>query len=154
MAENAAALSELDAELMGRALEVGHGGDPSPNPHVGAVVAHGREIVGEGFHTLAGEDHAEIVAMRAAGERADGATLYVTLEPCNHVGRTGPCADAVIAAGIRRVVIGTRDPNPHVKGGGAEHLKEAGLEVVTGVLEDQAKQLILPWTKYITKGSS
>ena len=153
MPENAA-LSELDAELMARALELGHSGDPSPNPHVGAVVAREREIVGEGFHNLAGDEHAEIVALRAAGEKANGATLYVTIEPCNHTGRTGPCADAIVSAGIKRVVIGTRDPNPHVQGGGVDRLREGGVEVVSGILEDEAKRLILPWTKYVTKGAS
>jgi diaminohydroxyphosphoribosylaminopyrimidine deaminase/5-amino-6-(5-phosphoribosylamino)uracil reductase len=153
MPENAA-LIELDAELMGRALELGRSGDPSPNPHVGAVIAVGREIVGEGFHNLAGDEHAEIVALKAAGERARGATLYVTVEPCNHTGRTGPCVDAILAAGIRRVVVGCPDPNPHVPGGGAERLREQGVEVVTGILEDEAKRLILPWTRYVTKGAS
>lgn len=153
MAENAA-LTDLDAELMGRALELGQGGDPSPNPHVGAVVADGGAIVAEGFHSLAGSDHAEIVALKAAGERARDKTLYVTLEPCNHVGRTGPCVDTIIQAGVKRVVIGCRDPNPHVPGGGVDRLLEAGIEVVTGVLEDRAKRLILPWTKYITEGAS
>jgi diaminohydroxyphosphoribosylaminopyrimidine deaminase/5-amino-6-(5-phosphoribosylamino)uracil reductase len=116
MAENAA-LTELDAELMARAIELGHGGDPSPNPHSGALVAKGRDILGEGFHSLVGEDHAEVVALKAAGAKAKDATLYVTLEPCNHVGRTAPCADAVIASGVKRVVIGCLDPNPHVPGG-------------------------------------
>jgi diaminohydroxyphosphoribosylaminopyrimidine deaminase/5-amino-6-(5-phosphoribosylamino)uracil reductase len=153
MPENAA-LTELDAELMARAIELGHGGDPSPNPHSGAVVAKGREILGEGFHNLVGEDHAELVALKAAGEKAKGATLYVTLEPCNHTGRTGPCVDAVIASGVRRVVIGCADPNPHVPGNGADKLREAGLEVVVGVLETEAKRLIKPWTKYIVEGAS
>jgi diaminohydroxyphosphoribosylaminopyrimidine deaminase/5-amino-6-(5-phosphoribosylamino)uracil reductase len=121
---------------------------------VGAVVAREREIVGEGFHTLAGDEHAEIVALRAAGDKTRGATLYVTIEPCNHTGRTGPCADAIVSAGIKRVVIGTRDPNPHVQGGGVERLRERGVEVVTGILEDEAKRLILPWTKYVTKAAS
>jgi diaminohydroxyphosphoribosylaminopyrimidine deaminase/5-amino-6-(5-phosphoribosylamino)uracil reductase len=148
------AQNELDAELMARAAELGHGGDPSPNPHVGAVVAKGPEIVGEGFHNLAGDDHAEIVALKAAGDRAKGATLYVTLEPCNHVGRTGPCVDAIVKAGIARVVVGCRDPNPHVPGGGIERLAQAGVEIQTGVLEEQTRGLIKPWTKYITEGSS
>lgn len=128
-------VSEIDAELMTRALELGSGGDPSPNPHVGAVVAEGRKILGEGFHNQAGDEHAELVALKAAGGAARGNTLYVTLEPCTHVGRTGPCADEIIKAGVRRVVIGCRDPNPHVPGGGVEKLREAGVEVVTSVLE-------------------
>src|SRR5882672_753912 len=135
MPENAA-LMELDAELMGRALELGRSGDPSPNPHVGAVIAAGREIVGEGFHNLAGDEHAEIVALKAAGERARGATLYVTLEPCNHTGRTGPCVDALLAAGARRVVYAIDDLNP-VAAGGAARLCEAGVEVEAGVLADE-----------------
>jgi diaminohydroxyphosphoribosylaminopyrimidine deaminase/5-amino-6-(5-phosphoribosylamino)uracil reductase len=146
--------SELDVELMGRALELAQGGDPSPNPHVGAIVAAEREVLGQGFHNLAGDDHAEIVALEAAGAKARGATLYVTLEPCNHVGRTGPCVDAIIRAGVKRVVIGCRDPNPHVPGGGVERLREAGIEVVMGALEDRTRRLIRPWTKYITESAS
>ncbi len=153
MAENDA-VRKLDLELMGKALDLALGGDPSPNPHVGAIVADGQEVLGEGFHTLAGEDHAEIVALRAAGARARGKTLYVTLEPCNHQGRTAPCIDAVIESGIGRVVVGCRDPNPHVRGGGVERMQAAGIEVVVGVLEDRAKRLIRPWTKYITEGAS
>lgn len=145
---------EIDVELMTRALDLAQGGDPSPNPHVGAVVARGREILGEGFHNQAGDEHAELRALSAAGAGASGQTLYVTLEPCNHVGRTAPCVDAILKAGVRRVVVGCRDPNPHVPGGGVEKLREAGVEVVTGVLEDRAKQLIRPWAKYITEGSS
>ncbi|MBM4363277.1 MAG: bifunctional diaminohydroxyphosphoribosylaminopyrimidine deaminase/5-amino-6-(5-phosphoribosylamino)uracil reductase RibD [Deltaproteobacteria bacterium] len=139
---------------MARAVELGRGGDPSPNPHVGAVVAVGEEIIGEGLHRLAGEDHAEIAALRAAGERARGATLYVTLEPCNHQGRTAPCVDAILAAGVRRVVVGCSDPNPHVAGGGLARLREAGLEVVSSVLEGPAAELIAPWAHYITEGAS
>src|SRR5688572_6824769 len=108
------AQATLDEEMMARAIDLGHEGDPSPNPHVGAVVVRGRTVVGEGFHKEAGKAHAEVVAMAAAGDNAKGATLYVTLEPCNHEGRTGPCVDAVLAAGIKRVVIGCIDPNPHV----------------------------------------
>src|SRR6185503_2754883 len=128
--------ADLSSEMMRRALELAQNGDPSPNPHVGALVADGRTILGEGFHTLPGEDHGEIVALKAAGVGAKGKTLYVTLEPCNHVGRTGPCADAIIASGVKRVVIGCRDPNPHVVGGGVEKLEQAGIEVVVGVLEE------------------
>lgn len=146
--------SEIDVELMTRALALGVGGDPSPNPHVGAVVAKGREIIGEGFHNQAGDDHGELVALRAAASKAAGQTLYVTLEPCNHVGRTAPCVDAILKSGVKRVVIGCRDPNPHVNGGGVERLRDAGVEVVLGVLEDRAKALIRPWSKYIVEGSS
>lgn len=145
---------DIDTKLMARALELGRGGDPSPNPHAGALVADGATILGEGFHESAGQEHAEIVALRAAGPNARGKTLYMTLEPCNHQGRTPPCVDAILAAGIARVVIGTRDPNPHVSGGGVERLRAAGVEVVEGVAEDQAKALIKPWTKFITQGMS
>jgi diaminohydroxyphosphoribosylaminopyrimidine deaminase/5-amino-6-(5-phosphoribosylamino)uracil reductase len=144
----------LDDEMMARAIDLGHDGDPSPNPHVGAVVVRGREIVGEGFHKEAGKEHAEIVAMSAAGPKAKGATLYVTLEPCNHDGRTPPCVDAILGAGLKRVVVGCRDPNPHIPGGGTERLREAGVEVTLGVLEAQAEALIEPWRKYITEGAS
>ncbi len=145
---------DIDSKLMARALELGRGGDPSPNPHVGALVADGTTILGEGFHESAGLDHAEVIALRAAGANARGKTLYVTIEPCNHRGRTPPCVDAILAAGIGRVVIGTRDPNPHVSGGGIDRLRAGGVEVVEGVAEDQAKALIKPWTKFITQGTS
>jgi diaminohydroxyphosphoribosylaminopyrimidine deaminase/5-amino-6-(5-phosphoribosylamino)uracil reductase len=118
------------------------------------VVSSGETILGEGHHEAAGLEHAEIVALRAAGEATRGATLYVTLEPCNHEGRTGPCAPAIIEAGLRRVVIGCRDPNPHVPGGGAERLREAGVEVAIGVLEKEARALIRPWQKFISEGSA
>jgi diaminohydroxyphosphoribosylaminopyrimidine deaminase/5-amino-6-(5-phosphoribosylamino)uracil reductase len=136
--------------MMSRALELGRTGDPSPNPHVGAVVADGDKIVAEGHHEAVGLDHGEIVALRGAGEAARGKTLYVTLEPCNHEGRTPPCVDAILAAGIARVVVGCRDPNPHVTGGGIERLREAGVEVTVGMLEKESKGLIKPWSKYIT----
>jgi diaminohydroxyphosphoribosylaminopyrimidine deaminase/5-amino-6-(5-phosphoribosylamino)uracil reductase len=125
---------------MRRALELAERGRglTSPNPMVGAVVARNGELVGEGFHERAGGPHAEIVALEAAGPRARGATLYVTLEPCNHVGRTPPCVSAIFAAGITRVVAAAADPNPFVTGGGAEALRERGVAVVTGVLEAEA----------------
>lgn len=143
-------MADLDADLMLRALLLGKKGDPSPNPHVGAVVARGEDVIGEGFHYEAGGPHAEIEALRQAGDRARGATLYVTLEPCNHHGRTPPCVDAILKAGIARVVVGTRDPNPAVEGSGTERLKSAGIEVVIGVQEERAKELVKPWTKFIT----
>ena len=99
-------MPDIDSKLMSRALELARNGDPSPNPHVGALIADGEAIVAEGFHAAVGMDHAEIVALKAAGERAAGKTLYVTLEPCNHDGRTPPCVDALIAAGLSRVVVG------------------------------------------------
>jgi len=141
-----------DERFMARALEIGKKGDPSPNPHVGAVVVANGEIVGKGHHERAGEDHAEVAAIRLAGKKAAGATLYVTLEPCNHVGRTPPCTDAILAAKIARVVVGCSDPNPHVEGGGIERLKKAGVEVVSGVMQPQAQRLVAPWSKFVTAG--
>lgn len=111
-------------------------GRTSPNPMVGAVVYRGEELVGKGYHKGAGLPHAEVEALREAGDKARDATLYVTLEPCNHHGRTPPCCDAVLESGIRRVVVGMRDPNPSVTGGGLERLAGAGLDVSSGVLEN------------------
>jgi len=127
-------------------------GYTSPNPPVGAVVvAHGA-VVGRGFHRAAGAAHGEVDALRDAGSRARGATLYVTLEPCAHHGRTPPCTEAVLAAGIRRVVVGSRDPNPHVPGDGVGRLRRAGISVDTAVLGDECDGLIAPFRKYITTG--
>jgi diaminohydroxyphosphoribosylaminopyrimidine deaminase/5-amino-6-(5-phosphoribosylamino)uracil reductase len=142
------------SEWMAQAIEIGHQGDPSPNPHVGAVIVKDGQIIATGFHANAGERHAEIVALEQAGERARGATLYVTLEPCNHFGKTPPCTDAIIKAGIARVVAGCADPNPNVAGGGVAKLRGAGIEVVTGVLANPCKALIRPWRKYITQGTA
>ena len=123
-------------------------GRTSPNPPVGAVVVTARgTVVGRGFHRQAGAPHAEIDALRMAGPASRGATLFVTLEPCAHHGRTPPCTEAILAAAVRRVVIGTRDPNPHVPGQGAERLTAAGLEVTTGVLEPACTELIAPFSK-------
>jgi diaminohydroxyphosphoribosylaminopyrimidine deaminase/5-amino-6-(5-phosphoribosylamino)uracil reductase len=115
-------------------------GRTSPNPMVGAVVARGTRVLGSGYHASYGALHAEPVALNEAGARAKGATLYVSLEPCTHHGRTPPCVDAIIASGVRRVVIATRDPNP-VAAGGVERLRGAGLEVVVGVEEEAAREL-------------
>jgi len=146
---------DVDQELMRRALALGEKGDPSPNPHVGSVVATPQgEILGEGHHESTGLDHAEVAALKAAGDKARGQTLYVTLEPCNHQGRTPPCVDAILAAGIKRVVIGCADPNPRVVGGGVERLRAAGVEVVEGVLAAEAQNLIKAWAKFITSGQS
>jgi diaminohydroxyphosphoribosylaminopyrimidine deaminase/5-amino-6-(5-phosphoribosylamino)uracil reductase len=148
-------MKDLDSELMLRALELGAGGEPTPNPHVGCVIADAEgTVVGEGFHQTAGLDHAEVVALKKAGSAARGKTLYVTLEPCNHQGRTPPCVDAILAAGIARVVIGCRDPDPRVQGGGIERLRAAGVEVVVGMQETEAKALIQPWAKYVTEHTS
>jgi diaminohydroxyphosphoribosylaminopyrimidine deaminase / 5-amino-6-(5-phosphoribosylamino)uracil reductase len=113
----------------------------SPNPHVGCVIVREGQIVGEGFHQYEWRDHAEIVALKSAGEKARGATLYVNLEPCNHTGRTGPCSEAIIAAGVRRVVAAMQDPNPATSGRGFECLRAANIETVCGVLEDDARRL-------------
>ena len=149
------ALSAPNAEddaWMIQAIEIGQGGHPSPNPHVGAVVVKDKRKIAQGHHERAGEEHAEIVALREAGSDAKGATLYVSLEPCNHEGRTPPCTDAILASKVARVVVGCLDPNPHVTGGGIERLRAAGIEVLEGVSEAEAKRLIAPWTKHITRG--
>jgi len=113
----------------------------SPNPMVGCVIVREGQIVGEGFHQYEWRDHAEIVALKTAGEKVRGATLYVTLEPCNHIGRTGPCTEAIIAAGVQRIVVAVEDPNPVNSGRGFERLRSAGIEVVTGVCEEEARRL-------------
>ena len=113
----------------------------SPNPMVGCVIVREGQIVGEGFHQYDWRDHAEIVALKSAGDKARGATLYVNLEPCNHTGRTGPCTEAIIAAGIQRVVAAMDDPNPVNSGRGFERLRAAGIEVFTGVCEEEARPL-------------
>lgn len=113
----------------------------SPNPMVGCVIVREGQIVGEGFHQYEWRDHAEIVALKSAGDRACGATLYVTLEPCNHTGRTAPCTEAIIAAGIQRVVAAMEDPNPVNTGRGFDRLRAAGVEVFTGVCEEEARRL-------------
>lgn len=124
-------------------------GRTSPNPPVGAVVVRDGRVVGEGHHQRAGGPHAEILALRAAGELARGADLYVTLEPCDHQGKTPPCAPAVIAAGIARVFVGTIDPNPKVSGRGIARLRAAGIPVEVGVAGGECRALIEPWAKYI-----
>lgn len=124
------------------ALEAALQGRTAPNPRVGAVIARGETLIAVGHHARAGEAHAEVSALRVAGERAHGATLYCTLEPCNHHGRTPPCTDAILAAGIARVVVGCVDPARHGPTSGAARLREAGVEVVLGVREAQARELI------------
>ncbi|HTJ84360.1 MAG TPA: bifunctional diaminohydroxyphosphoribosylaminopyrimidine deaminase/5-amino-6-(5-phosphoribosylamino)uracil reductase RibD, partial [Polyangiaceae bacterium] len=141
-----------DERFMDMALAQAKLGRPSPNPHVGAIVVANGQLLSAGYHERVGADHAEVAAIRAAGTKAKGATLYVTLEPCNHHGRTPPCTDAIIAAQLKRVVIGVRDPNPHVEGKGIEKLRAAGIEVVVGVREPGAQKVIAPWQKHITLG--
>ena len=142
---------ELDREMMARALRAGRRGRPSPNPHVGAVVARGAEVIATGYHRRAGEAHAEAMALARAGRRARGATLYVTLEPCNHFGRTPPCTDAILAAGVRRVVVGCADPAPHVAGA-ARKLRRSGIAVEVGVLRERAEALVADFAKHHTTG--
>ena len=135
--------TDADRAMMQRCLELARCalGRTAPNPLVGSVIVQNGEIVGEGFHPGAGKPHAEVFALRAAGDRARGATLYVNLEPCNHYGRTPPCSEAVIAAGVAKVVVGMVDPNPLVAGGGIARLKAAGVEVLVGVEEADCRQL-------------
>ncbi len=142
------------AGWMARALFVAERGRgrTSPNPLVGAVVVSPDGIVlGQGAHLMAGGPHAEVHALAAAGDAARGATLYCTLEPCCHTGRTGPCTDAVIAAGIARVVTGIEDPHPRVAGGGHARLRAAGIEVITGVGADHARQQNAPFLTWVTQ---
>lgn len=145
---------ELDAWHMARALELAaHGrGWVEPNPLVGCVVARGAEIVGEGWHRRYGQAHAEVEALAIAGPRAQGATLYVTLEPCCHFGKTPPCTAAVIAAGVRRVVAARPDPFPAVAGQGLVQLRAAGIEVEVGLLEEEARRLNAPYLKLLASG--
>ncbi len=126
-------------------------GRTSPNPLVGAVVVRDDQVVGKGFHPKAGEPHAERIALERAGSQARGGTLYVTLEPCNHYGRTPPCTEAVLASGVRRVVIGQTDPNPEVAGGGAQRLREAGIQVEIGVLEARCRRLNEAFNFFVTR---
>ena len=143
-----------DHLLMARALRLAERGayTTKPNPMVGCVIARGEEIVGEGFHQHAGEAHAEVFALQAAGDRAKGATAYVTLEPCAHTGRTGPCADALIAAGVARVVAAMRDPFPQVDGAGFDRLRAAGIAIESGLMETQARQLNRGFLSRIERG--
>ncbi len=124
---------------MSRAIKLSKGGWPAPNPHVGCVIVRDGEVVGEGFHSYAGGPHAEAVALTQASGKTEGGTAYVTLEPCNHHGRTPPCSEALVRAGIKRVVVACLDPNP-VASGGIERLRSVGIEVEQGLLTDEAAQ--------------
>ncbi|MDI9238793.1 bifunctional diaminohydroxyphosphoribosylaminopyrimidine deaminase/5-amino-6-(5-phosphoribosylamino)uracil reductase RibD [Lysobacter sp. LF1] len=148
------AFTANDHAMMARALRLAERGayTTKPNPMVGCVIAQGEEVVGEGWHERAGEPHAEVFALRAAGERAKGATAYVTLEPCAHTGRTGPCADALIGAGIARVVAAMRDPFPQVDGAGFEKLRAAGITVESGLMEAQARALNRGFLSRVQRG--
>lgn len=147
-------MSLLDRAMMARALELaerGRGG-VEPNPLVGAVVVREDRIVAEGFHARFGGPHAEVVALDAAGDAARGATLYVTLEPCCHHGKTPPCTDRVLSSGVRRVVIAMSDPFPQVSGRGIVRLRNAGVAVTTGCLEAEAQRLNAPYLKLLASG--
>lgn len=147
-------MSERDHLFMARALRLARKGlySTHPNPRVGCVIVRDGEIVGEGWHARAGEPHAEVHALRQAGDKARGATAYVTLEPCSHHGRTPPCADALVAAGVSRVVAAMQDPNPQVAGSGLLRLAQAGIEVASGVLEDEARALNAGFIKRMESG--
>jgi diaminohydroxyphosphoribosylaminopyrimidine deaminase/5-amino-6-(5-phosphoribosylamino)uracil reductase len=147
-------MDSTQKSLMHRALELAAlaRGRTSPNPMVGAVIVRDGRVVGEGYHRRAGTPHAEVHALRAAGEQAWGATLYVNLEPCNHQGRTPPCTEAIIAAGIAEVHMAMLDPNPRVNGQGRVRLEEAGIRTTVGVLEAEAHELNEVFVTYITAG--
>ena len=146
--------SAPDHAFMARALRLAERGlfTTTPNPRVGCVIVRGEQIVGEGFHERAGEPHAEVLALRAAGERARGATAYVSLEPCSHHGRTPPCVDALIAAGVSRVVSALQDPNPRVSGQGLAGLRAAGIQTECGLLDVQARELNIGFVARMERG--
>jgi len=135
--------SAFDHQCMAEALQLAHKGlnTTHPNPRVGCVIANDDQVLGRGWHQKTGEPHAEVFALDEAGEKADGATAYVTLEPCSHSGRTPPCADALIKAKISRVIFAVKDPNPDVNGGGMQRLQQAGIKVESGLLAAQAESL-------------
>ena len=144
----------LDAHYMARALELARKGyyTTHPNPRVGCVIVKDGQIVGEGWHERTGEPHAEVHALRAAGDKARGATAYVTLEPCSHHGHTPPCADALVNAGVARVVAAMQDPNPSVAGRGMQRLAQAGIAIESGVLEGEARKLNQGFLKRMEHG--
>ena len=143
-----------DHAYMARAIQLAKLGNftAHPNPRVGCVIVLDDAIVAEGWHEQTGGPHAEAMALAAAGERAAGATVYVTLEPCSHTGRTPPCADALVSAGVSRVVVAMQDPNPQVAGTGLERLRTAGIDVSVGVLETEARKLNLGFIRRMEQG--
>src|SRR5262249_20953484 len=143
-----------DAHFMGRALALGARGlgRTWPNPPVGAVLVRGGRVVGEGFHTRAGAPHAEIEALRAAGARARGAELFVTLEPCTHHGRTPPCVEALLGLGLTRVVVAVADPNPRVRGRGIRQLRRSGIPVTVGIESAEAGELLAGFRSRVLRG--
>lgn len=146
--------TEVDHQHMSRALALAAQGlfSTTPNPRVGAVVVRDGEVVGEGWHRRAGEGHAEALALAQAGPRARGATVYVTLEPCSHFGRTPPCAQSLVQAGVARVIAAMQDPNPAVNGRGLEMLRDAGIEVRCGLLEALATELNIGFVSRMSRG--
>jgi diaminohydroxyphosphoribosylaminopyrimidine deaminase/5-amino-6-(5-phosphoribosylamino)uracil reductase len=143
--------SDFEREVMERAVEEAKRGRPSPNPRVGAAIVRDGAVISVGHHERAGEAHAEVDAIRNADASVEGATLLVTLEPCNHQGRTGPCTEAILDAGIARVLIGCRDPAPHVAGA-IDRLKSAGVEVEVGLMEQECTALVADFAKHIRTG--
>ncbi|MEO8442791.1 MAG: bifunctional diaminohydroxyphosphoribosylaminopyrimidine deaminase/5-amino-6-(5-phosphoribosylamino)uracil reductase RibD, partial [Betaproteobacteria bacterium] len=143
-----------DNEFMARALELAERGlyTTTPNPRVGCMIVRDGAVVGEGWHERAGGPHAEVVALQAAGGRARGATAYVTLEPCHHHGRTPPCDEALIAAGVARVVVAMHDPDPRTSGQGVARLRQAAVNVETGAMENAARALNRGFISRVTRG--
>jgi diaminohydroxyphosphoribosylaminopyrimidine deaminase / 5-amino-6-(5-phosphoribosylamino)uracil reductase len=147
-------VNAADREFMRRALDLASRGlyTATPNPRVGCVVVRDGAVVGNGWHEKAGLPHAEVLALKEAGDRARSATLYVNLEPCSHHGRTPPCVEAIIPAGIKRVVAAMQDPNPKVSGSGFARLRAAGIEVESGLMEDEARELNIGFVARMTRG--
>lgn len=147
-------ITAADSQWMARALQLAERGlyTTSPNPRVGCVIVKDGAVVGEGWHERAGEPHAEVHALRAAGDAARGATAYVTLEPCSHHGRTPPCADALVSAGVARVVAAMQDPNPQVAGNGLERLRAAGISVDSGLMEAAAREFNIGFVTRMERG--
>ena len=146
--------NEIDRFHMARAIELARLGEGAvePNPMVGCVIARGAEAIAEGWHRKFGEPHAEAEALAIAADRAAGATMYVTLEPCCHHGKTPPCADAIVEAGLAKVVVAMRDPFPQVDGGGLQRLQEAGIQTEVGLMEEEARDLNAPYLKLLETG--
>ena len=147
-------MTSTDTKYMKRALTLAKKGlgKTYPNPAVGCIIVKNGTIIGEGWHKLAGGHHAEVLALEMAGVEAQGADVYVTLEPCSHTGKTPPCSEALIRAGVNRVVAGMSDPNPQVNGGGLRALQQAGIETLCGVLEEECRAINRPFLKFITTG--
>ena len=150
----AEAWSEIEQQMMARALQLAQRGlyTTDPNPRVGCVLAQGERIVAEGWHQRAGEAHAEAMALAAAGDRARGSTAYVTLEPCNHQGRTPPCTEALLGAGVAQVIYALRDPNTQVRGGGDQFLRDQGVRVRAGLLAEASAELNCGYVKRMATG--